>query len=67
LGLSQLSKQRDVMNEAWKQLSQWTNAGQLRPIVGHVLPLEQIRDAYRLLSDRKNFGKVVLEVATPAA
>jgi NADPH2:quinone reductase len=63
LWLTQLSKQPDVMAEAWKQLSQWANADQLRPIVGHVLPLEQIRDAYRLLSDRKNFGKVVLKVA----
>jgi NADPH:quinone reductase len=67
LWLTQLSKQRDVMTEAWKQLSQWAKADQLRPIVGHVLPLEQIRDAYRLLSDRKNFGKVVLEVAPSAA
>jgi hypothetical protein len=34
----------------------------LRPVIGEVLPMEKVRDAYRLLIERKNFGKVVLTV-----
>ncbi|MCK6531145.1 zinc-binding dehydrogenase [Myxococcota bacterium] len=34
--------------------------GQLRPVVGAVLPFERAADAHRLLEDRAVFGKVVL-------
>ncbi|HYL14059.1 MAG TPA: NADPH:quinone oxidoreductase family protein [Terriglobales bacterium] len=60
LWLTQLSKNRDLMAEAWKRLSEWAHAGKLHPIIGHTLPLARAADAYRLLLDRKNFGKVVL-------
>jgi NADPH2:quinone reductase len=60
LWLSQLSKNASLMSDAWKHLSEWENAGQLRPIVGHMLPLARAAAAYRLLLDRKNFGKVVV-------
>lgn len=63
LWLSYLSSKRDLMVQAWKQLAAWTAQGHLRPVVGHVLPLDQAADAYRLLIERKNFGKVVLKVS----
>ena len=63
LWLTYLSAHRTLMDEAWKQLSAWTSQGHLRPVVGHTLPMERAADAYRLLSERKNFGKVVLRVA----
>ncbi len=63
LWLSYLSAKRELMNEAWNQLSQWIVEGKLHPIVGHVLPAEQAPEAYRLLGERKNFGKVVLKIA----
>ena len=62
LWLTYLSAKRDLMAEAWKQLSQWIKQGKLHPIVGHVLPLERAAEAYRLLLERKNFGKVVLKI-----
>jgi NADPH2:quinone reductase len=62
LWLTQLSKNPKLMSDAWKRLSEWANAGQLRPIVGHRLPMELATEAYRLLLDRKNFGKVVLTI-----
>jgi NADPH2:quinone reductase len=62
LWLSYLSAKRDLMTKAWEQLSAWMAQGHLRPVVGHVLPLEQAADAYRLLLERKNFGKVVLKL-----
>ena len=62
LWLSYLSAKRDLMTKAWEQLSAWMAQGHLRPVVGHVLPLERAADAYRLLLERKNFGKVVLKL-----
>ena len=62
LWLTYLSAKRDLMIKAWEQLSVWMAQGHLRPVVGHVLPLEQAADAYRLLLERKNFGKVVLKL-----
>ncbi|OLE58177.1 MAG: hypothetical protein AUG13_00365 [Chloroflexi bacterium 13_1_20CM_2_59_7] len=62
LWLTYLSAKRDLMDQAWKQLSAWTAQGHLRPVVGHMLPLERAPEAYRLLLERKNFGKVVLRV-----
>jgi NADPH2:quinone reductase len=63
LWLTYLSGKRELMNEAWKQLSQWIADDKLHPVVGHVFPAEQAPAAYRLLLERKNFGKVVLKIA----
>jgi len=62
LWLTYLSRKSDLMTQAWKQLSAWTAQGHLRPVVGHVFPMEQAEEAYRLLLDRGNFGKVVLRI-----
>jgi NADPH:quinone reductase-like Zn-dependent oxidoreductase len=51
------------MSAAWKQLSQWANQGKLNPAIGHTFPLEKVREAYRLLADGKNYGKVVLQIS----
>src|SRR6266576_43601 len=63
LWLTYLSAKRDLMDQAWKQLSAWTSQGHLRPVIGNVLPMERAAEAYRLLLERKNFGKVVLQIA----
>jgi len=63
LWLTYLSAKRELMNQAWQQLSAWTAQGHLHPVVGQMFPLEQVQDAYRLLLERKNFGKVVLQLA----
>lgn len=62
LWLTQLSRNSRLMSAAWEQLSHWVNDGKLRPVVGHSLPVAQVREAYRLLQDRQNFGKVVLQM-----
>jgi NADPH2:quinone reductase len=49
------------MAMAARYLARWVEEGKLTPVVGHTLPLEQAADALRLLSDRRNFGKVVLK------
>ena len=35
--------------------------GRLKPVVDRVLPLEEVQQAHRLLADRAQFGKVLLE------
>jgi NADPH:quinone reductase len=43
-----------------KALTQWAEAGKLRPNVSHRLPLEEYAKAMRLLIDRKAIGRVAL-------
>lgn len=62
LWLSQLSLHPEYMKPAWEQLSEWIAQGHLRPQVGHVLPLDKAADAFRLMLERKNYGKIVLKV-----
>ncbi len=62
LWLTYLSGNRALMDEAWTHLSAWTANGHLHPIIGHVFPLEKAQEAYRLLLEGKNFGKVVLKL-----
>jgi NADPH2:quinone reductase len=63
LWLTYLSQKREIMEPAWKQLSAWIAAGKLAPQIGQVLPLERAVEAYKLLEDGKNYGKVVLKIA----
>ena len=63
LWLTYLSGKRDLMTQAWNQLTAWVREGKLHPVVGHVLPRDKGREAYELLLARKNFGKVVLKIA----
>ncbi len=63
LWLTYLSQKREIMEPAWQQLSAWIGQGKLTPQVGHVLPLDRAVEAYKLLQDGKNYGKVVLKIA----
>jgi len=63
LWLTYLSKNRGLMQQAWKQLSAWIESGHLRPVIGATFPLDQAREAYRLMGDGKNFGKVILKIS----
>src|SRR5208282_5987981 len=62
LWLSYLSANRPLMETAWKQLSEWLAAGKLNPVIGKVYPLEQAREAYTLMQEGKNYGKIVLKI-----
>jgi NADPH2:quinone reductase len=43
-----------------KALSEWAEAGKIRPNISHRLPLEDYAQAMRLLIDRKAIGRVAL-------
>ena len=63
LWLTYLSQRREIMESAWQQLSQWIERGKLAPQIGHVYPLDRAVEAYKLLEDGKNYGKVVLKIS----
>lgn len=62
LWLTYLSANREVMKLAWEQLSAWISQGHLHPVIGHTLPMKDVVEAYKLLAEGKNFGKVVLNI-----
>jgi len=62
LWLTYLSQKREIMDPAWAQLSAWIAQGKLTPQIGHVFPLDRAAEAYKLLQDGKNYGKVVLKI-----
>jgi len=62
LWLTYLSQKREIMEPAWRQLSEWIGQGKLTPQIGHVLPLERAVEAYQLLEGGKNYGKVVVKI-----
>jgi NADPH2:quinone reductase len=62
LWLTYLSQKREIMEPAWKQLSEWIAQRRLTPVVGQVFPLDRAVEAYKLLQEGKNYGKVVLKI-----
>jgi NADPH2:quinone reductase len=62
LWLTYLSQKREIMEPAWQQLSAWIGEGKLTPQIGHVLPLGRAAEAYKLLQEGKNYGKIVLKI-----
>jgi NADPH:quinone reductase len=62
LWLTYLSQNPGLMESAWQQLSGWIQQGNLKPVIGHVLPLSQAAEAYELLRQGNNYGKVVLQI-----
>ncbi|HXY08005.1 MAG TPA: NADPH:quinone oxidoreductase family protein [Terriglobales bacterium] len=62
LWLTYLSANRELMGQAWSQLSSWAGEGYLHPVIGRSLPMDEAAEAYRWLGEGKNFGKVVVRI-----
>lgn len=62
LWLTDLARNRGVMEAAWSRLAAWTAEGRLRPVIGQVLPMDRALEGYLLLQTGKNFGKVVFQI-----
>ncbi len=62
LWLTYLSQKREIMEPAWRQLSEWIGQRKLTPVIGQVFPLERAVEAYKLLQAGKNYGKLVLKI-----
>jgi NADPH:quinone reductase-like Zn-dependent oxidoreductase len=52
------------MQRAARHLTRMVEEGRLKPAIGHTLPLEEAAEAISLLSNRKNFGKIVLKLGS---
>jgi NADPH:quinone reductase len=63
LWLTYLSQKPEIMDPAWQQLSAWIAARKLTPQIGYVFPLDRAVEAYKLLEEGKNYGKLVLKIA----
>jgi NADPH2:quinone reductase len=62
LWLTYLSQKREIMEAAWRQLSEWIEQKKLTPQIGHTFPLDQAVEAYKLLEEGKNYGKVIVKM-----
>ena len=62
LWLTYLSQKPEIMQPAWKQLSRWISERHLTPVIGQVFPLDRAKEAYKMLQDGKNYGKLVLKI-----
>jgi NADPH2:quinone reductase len=58
--LGYLLRDERLMRRVWRELVAFTMERGLRPVVGHVLPFEDVAEAHHLLESRQTFGKVVL-------
>jgi NADPH2:quinone reductase len=63
LWLTYLSQKREIMEPAWQQLSDWVSRRKLSPVIGQVFPLDRAVEAYKLLQEGKNYGKVVIKIS----
>lgn len=62
LWLTYLSQKREIMEPAWQRLSQWIEQKKLTPQIGHTFPLDRAVEAYKLLEEGKNYGKVIVKI-----
>jgi NADPH2:quinone reductase len=62
LWLTYLSQKREIMQPAWTQLSAWIAERKVGPVIGQVFPLDRAAEAYKLLQEGKNYGKLVLTI-----
>ena len=60
LNMLKLWDAKGSLEEYTGPLREWTDSGQLRPVVAEAFPLEKGPDAHRFIAERKNVGKVVL-------
>src|SRR5271169_1264333 len=62
LWLTYLSQKREIMEPAWSQLSEWIAQRRLTPVIGQVFSFDHAVEAYKLLQEGRNYGKVVLRI-----
>lgn len=48
----------------WRDLVRFTEEHGIRPVIGDELPFERIGDAHRALEERRNVGKVIVNIAS---
>ena len=64
LWLTYLARDHQLISDSLRAMQPWIEQGELHPEVGHVLPMERASEAHRLLLQRANYGKIVLQVTS---
>lgn len=54
-----------LMKKVARRFSRRIAMGEIRPVVSHVLPLEAVAEAHRLMSRSEHFGKIILTPENP--
>jgi NADPH2:quinone reductase len=62
LWLSKLVANAELIRSALDSMQPWIDGGAIEPQIGTVLPMKNAADAYRMLLERRNYGKLVLKM-----
>ncbi len=63
INLKRLSEQKPAaLAQCLQEILQWVKEGKLKPILAKTFKIDQIQDAHLYLQERKNIGKVVVEI-----
>lgn len=63
INLKRLSEQKPfVLAQCFQEILQWVQEGKLKPILAKTFKMDEIQDAHRYLQERKNIGKVIVEI-----
>jgi len=62
LWLSVLAQDHELMSHCLQAMQPWIEQGNLHPEIGHVLSMDQADEAHRLMLQRVNYGKIVLQI-----
>ncbi len=54
------------LQPVWRELVSFVERHGIRPVVGHMLPFEEVAEAHRLMESRASKGKIVLRVRPSA-
>jgi len=57
-GLQRHNPKQNAANS--RTLMDWLGSGRIKPFISHVMPMDDVVEAYQLLVDRKVVGKVIL-------
>lgn len=62
VNLNRIQERTSLVRGEMDELFRMYTAGQIKPVIGKVFPLDQAAAAHRYIHDRKNIGKVILTV-----
>ena len=60
--LGMVMNREDLLMKSMEQLLAYCNNGDIDPKVDRIFPMSKVQDAHQYIMDRRNFGKVLLEV-----
>ncbi len=56
-----IDEDRAYLEELWNECKEYIEKGILKPVISTEIPLENYKEAYKILEDRENIGKVIVK------